>query len=105
MPARIIARTTPQTQPTASRPGASSGAGGILHLCPRAKQRELALLSIEAHQRPDNLLHHVQLVCGITGVKLATCDPRGVALPPQCEFSLGFGDLLSERNHGLLLSS
>ena len=61
-----------------------------------AEQRELALLGIETHQRADNLLHHCNLVLRVASIELAALDPRGIALLPQGEFSLRFGNLFGK---------
>src|SRR4029450_13497693 len=55
-------------------------------LGPRAKQRQLPLLRIEAHQGADNLFLHQDLVLGITSIELPALDPLRVALLPQRKF-------------------
>ena len=68
---------------------------------PSVEQRQLPLLGIEAPQRADNRCHALQLVSGILRVELAALDPLWIALPPQGEFPLGLGNLLSKSDHGL----
>ena len=64
------------------------------------KSDNLPLLRIELHQRADNGFLHSDLILGITGIELAALDPLGVALLPQCELSLRFGNLLGKGDHG-----
>ena len=65
-----------------------------------AKQRHLPLLGIEPHERPDDCLHDADLVARVASIELPGLDPGGVALPSQGQLALGFGNLLSERDHG-----
>jgi hypothetical protein len=51
------------------------------------------LLGLQAHQRPHNRLQAEDLVLRITSIELAALDPLRVALLPQGEFSLRFGNL------------
>jgi hypothetical protein len=81
----------------AGEPGTGSG--------PSVEQGQLPLLGIEPHQRPHNLLHHAQQVLRIASVEFPALAPCGVALAPECSFSLGFGHLLGEGDHGRLLCS
>src|SRR5262245_24151093 len=68
-------------------------------LCPGAKQGQLALLGIEAYQRPHNRLQAADLVLRIAGVELATLNPLRIALLSQCELALRFGNLLGKGDY------
>jgi hypothetical protein len=60
------------------------------------EQGQLTLLGIEAHQRPDNLFLYQDLVFRIPSVELPALNPLGVALLPEGQFPLGFGNLFSK---------
>src|SRR5215510_8199120 len=85
------ARASASRTKRSSEPGTAS--------CPRAKQRELPLLGIQTHQRAHHRLQAADLVCRIPGIALAALDPRGIALLPQGEFSLRFGNLFGKCDH------
>jgi hypothetical protein len=71
---------------------------------PLAGAVAMGLHRLHPPQRAHHHRQHPELVHRIAGVKLSAPDPRRRALAPQGEFAVGFGDLLSQGNHGLFLS-
>src|SRR5215831_8795264 len=59
------------------------GGRSVLAVFPPPKQRQLALLGIEAHERPDNCFLHQYLVFRLPSIELPARDPRGIALLAQ----------------------
>jgi len=75
------------------------GTAACAPLRPRAKQRQLPLLGIKAHQGPHNFLLHQDLVLRLPRVELPGLDPLRVGRVPQGQFALCLGNLFLEGDH------